>query len=816
MSPPIKYNSKYRYDTQTTSNSYTPTITNGTYNANGSVYLQWDTPIPPEDIFLTDDLESYYLDNSTGLKTGTWEGMYPEGNGWLYNRDGTIRPPNDRVRNSLRLLPGLGVNNSKGFMWKDTLPNHGWRYTHHLEVDTIHPSEDTIINSSGALTDIVQLEIERPIIIRADAKGSGDFWGTFSLGWTGNSNEVFNVSWDETLSSEEYIRRLREGVPIRVNNGRGGPLAAIHNATALCTDYTYNFHISYGNILLLDDGYYYFVPTSFHEAWNEAKPGQVVAGPNRLITAPVKGQPLYQADHSGDYEAYISNVSGTQWNTYSANTNIPRNKMIEANNRYFNLKYYGITPNTLQVDNISFAYAPLSKIYRDNQLIMNNKYTVEFTDTTAKDTASPTTPTNPSSTVKGTQVELNWGVSTDTGRTYSYTATSVNTGGVESPKSNPVQVTALSGLYGYEVYVDNVLHGASNTNSYSLPLGTSFQNVEILAIDHSGNRSTKVAVPAPTPATPNIIAPSSAWTNKDITVSYPTPNYNGGVAHSFPYWNPFTNSWQSTPDMVITKSTSGNKFFKVRNSNGRESLSQSLNVVVNIEKFKPSTPNITISGTPFENPKFQITNIKDDLSGVNKVEYKISNDVWKEVGFTNESSIILGIPKDLTETKNIDIISRITDNAGNVSELGKTIANTVQLFLEVPLSLDTLKIAQDSNTTGVSIPVKNKGTPVNLSIEVSGKDSPTLQSTRHDDTYWKNLTYAQTNRQSQMIINLKENNNIIKPITNQDIIITPENTQLGRMRNGDIKYNLDYYTGYSRKENLIKDYKLVFKIESVY
>ena len=472
-------------------NSAVPRVTN-IQQVNGNVQLSWDTPIPNSDVFLVEDLNSYYLDASYSSTGGYFVGVTPYGNGWLYDRYGNIRSQSDVVRNSLKIIDGVGVDSSRGILWTRTLPNNGWWYHRSVGMSGNYPLDTDIYSMSEVgIQQYLKMNLNRNIIVRVQAKGNGDFLAGFNPGHVGRSIPYYNITWAETLSESEYLYRLKNKIPIKINNPNGYTDGNVNHATALRDTYDYSFNLSRGYLDNIN-GQWYFFSNNYSTTWSSSRPEEVVS-PIRYVTAPISGQPFAIAEHGQVYNAFFNEINAPNWEHFSANTNILNNAQSQAIKGQYLVYLAGRTSTNLYVDNLQFAYAPLSRVYKNGTLVKED-YTVEYVDTEATDRNAPSMPTGIVADTSGNYVDLSWSASTDYGTTYNYQISSVNANGEESAKSSSVSTEIKTGVSKYRIYKNGqFLKDVVGTSTVIAK--SELSGLTIVAIDGAGNTSSPNTIP---------------------------------------------------------------------------------------------------------------------------------------------------------------------------------------------------------------------------------------------------------------------------------------------------------------------------------
>lgn len=483
----------YAYNELSRSNEAVPTINTATIE-NGNVFLNWDTPINEESIFFSDGYENISLDLSQNINIGA----IMKYNGHYLDSYGNPHPSDSPIVNSLKVLDGYGYT-GKGVIAQDTANNNGWDYTYY---DYLPKPNGVSYWSSFIHSEWKQLKVDKKAIVRVKAKGDGYVYADVRSGWTGASVKD-TITWAENLTAEELVQRLSSFGKIKVNNPTNFTKSRYHLATALDSNYSYNFLLAVGEFIK-EDNQWYFKSNEWYGAWvDDVKPEQTVTPNNqRTVEDIYVGKPLYYLTSGGTGSNTVK-INSEEWTNYSFNINIPNSQVILDTNRYFRITNGFRADSILQVDDLTIAYAPKSRVYRNGELIMSDDYTVEFTDTTATDKASPNSPIVKMNRVSD-GVELAWEEATDNGTTYRYQVTSVSENNEESAKSVAKDVEIKSGVKHYEVYSNNTLLTTTTNTYFKLNNNIDITTVKVVAVDNAGNKSPLENLNIPTlTATPN-------------------------------------------------------------------------------------------------------------------------------------------------------------------------------------------------------------------------------------------------------------------------------------------------------------------------
>lgn len=650
-------------------NTAVPTITSGAWQGNNTIKLNWDTPISNSDILFTNDYSQQYLDCQAN-----WNGTYANGsflnvgisgNGWQYTKTGGFNSYDSPRRAAVKIIDGIGVNRTRGLRAGTSVPDGGWAYNAYFKSDGSfwysNVPEGVNINSSEwywtprpgqSYGDWVQIKPEKPIIMRIQAKGQGNFWTGLDGNFSGNTVVYNGLSWGENLTVAQLKNKINNGIPLEINGLGIGPYE-MWITTNLCSDYTNNYIFMTG---IVENGKYKVTWVS--NEWGAVRPGQVVKTPAQrdLTWKDVKiGDPLYTPEHVGQWRAQI-NPNSSDWQWYSANTGIPKTQTIMDLGGWF-MPWSGVNSTSeMFIDNMTFAYAPLSRVYRDGVLIMNSDYTVELSDTGAVDKAVPNTPII-SQTTNASTTTINWGAVADNGTPYRYTATSVDNYGVESVQSAPLTVNALSGINRYEIYSNGVLAGTSTGTSFIMPKNIGAQNVYVLAVDNSGNKSAASNILSDTTApTLNLSQEISSYTNQNVTITAS----GADVGFGFKDIQKPDGTIVESPSTTYTVSTNGTYTFTARDMS-LNNISQSM-TIGNIDKTLPIVTGHTLkeiaSRSTITNKSVLVTvSASDNLSGIKTLKYQLPGESW--VDFSGNFTV----NKDVSGTINIKAV----DNAGNES-----------------------------------------------------------------------------------------------------------------------------------------------------
>ena len=591
------------------SNIAVPTI-NFAEAAEGGVKLQWDTPINGSSIFFKEDFEGLSLDLPTGIKTGvSWYG-----NGHIYDEYGNTRPNDDRVRNSLKIIAGVGYEGTKGVKVTETIPNNGWCYEWYNYIPSPNGGSDI---SNYYINKYAALKVGKPAIVRLKAKGSGNVGVTLTADFSGNAYAMNSITWGETLSPTDFKQRLISGTKIKINNPTGYTNVRFHVATAECTTYNYNFYLSVGVIEQVGEQWY-FVPYEWHGAWSDSvKPGQSVMGNSRANEGTTEGKAIYVVNHSGG--TYSStNVDTDTWKDYSFNIDIRNTKEIIDTGSYFKMVHNLSSKTNLYIDDVTVAYAPLSRVYRDGILLAED-YTAEYMDIAAEDKASPEAPTNITANITNGKVELLWNKPIDHGTNHVYAISSVNENNEESSKSLEKVVNVATGIDHYEVYKEDKLLASTNTTNYILPDESTMNKVSIVAVDKAGNKSVAATLEADTmaPVVTHTLS-TTDWVKDSVQITVTASDEGYGVKSITSPNGQVT----SGDKAVFTAGQNGVYQFSVIDVSGN-SIDYSVEIK-NIDKTAPTKPKLEKS-----KDVLILTPGIDSESGINKHEYSLDNVTWQ-------------------------------------------------------------------------------------------------------------------------------------------------------------------------------------------
>lgn len=450
------------------------------------IYVNWDIEVPESSIFWNEDFESKYLD----LTTNNVQGVAITSNGTSFDHWGNPRPTDDLVRRSVRIIDGVGIDGTRGVIVTKTIPNNGWDYTYYgHEALPLTGTDISTFRHDG----FQQLKVDRPAIARFSAKGDGYLSLSLSSEWTGNGvTNQYNLTWAENLPSSEFENALITSRPIKVNNPTGSPIYNLHLTTAFDYNNSFNFKLAVGDVIQ-ENGSWVFISRAWYGSWADSiKPGQYVTpADQRTVESISIGQKVSQLQGSAMAENSLW-MNSSNWTNYSMNLYIPNTPEINAVGNYFRLSTAYKSANNLYLDNLQIAYAPLSRLYRDGKLIYED-YSVEYNDSTAKDTTAPNTPIV---TVDyyNENLRVQWKKVEDLGTKYTYEVSGVDENGMESLRSEPKTVNFVSGVKEYRIYLNgSIIHTTTDlTYTFNQELKDSDQ-IELGVIDYAGNE-TKVTI----------------------------------------------------------------------------------------------------------------------------------------------------------------------------------------------------------------------------------------------------------------------------------------------------------------------------------
>lgn len=617
-----------------------PTIYDAHDNGNG-VTLKWDVPLNDSSVFFREDFENLGLD----LPNGVMNGVSIGNSGYFLDSYGNQRANNDPVLNSVKIIDGVGYGGSKGAIATQTIPNNGWDYNWLNYIPSPNGSSE---HSTYYVNSIAALKAGKPAIVRFKAKGSGSFIVSIGAGWSGNAYPYEPITWAETLSPEEFKQRLINGTKIRINNPSRIPSATCHITTAPCYTYNYNFFLSVGSLDEIN-GQWYFSPQVWYGAFaGDVKPGQPVAGSDRANIGTTTGQPIITLHHNGSTTASTT-LENNNWNHYSMNISIQDTKEVFNTGCYFSIAHTFQTPSTLSVDDVTVAYAPLSRIYRNGSLIQQD-YTTEYTDSDAKDTTSPNPPSNVNATYNGSQVHLTWQTPSDNGTHYLYEVSSIDENGTESARSQAKNVTVTSGIAHYEIYEGTSLLAQTTNTNYTLPKSVNPNKVTVRSVDKAGNTSTPVSLPQDTtPPTTAHTLNTTNWVKDSVNIHITASDTGYGVRHII-----LPNGQAVEGNAADYQALqNGNYSFDIYDNAGNHTV-YSVGIT-NIDKELPTMPGLKKS-----KETLKLVPGIDNKSGIARHEYRINDGKWR----TWEKAFALTSLDDGWYTIQLKSI----DNVGNESE----------------------------------------------------------------------------------------------------------------------------------------------------
>lgn len=590
-------------------NTAVPTINYAQASGNSAV-VKWDTLINDSSVFFKEDFENLGLDWPNGVADGV--GM--SNNGYYWDLYGNPRGNNDPVKNSLKIINGVGYGGSKGAQAIKTEPNGGWSYSwfNYLTEPAV-PSDW----SDYIIAEYKPLKVGKPAIIRFKAKGIGSLNVGLISEWSGNAYPYEPITWAETLEADEFKQRLINGTKIKINNPTGYTNDRVHVATAPCYSYDYNFDLSVGSIEKIDN-IWYFVPHEWYSPWyGTAKPHQIVKEGVGICTRITKDSPIILGNYVNSSYA-ITEVSSNDWRNYSSNITIPDGKEIVDTGSYFRLHNVLQTTSTLSIDDVTVAYAPLSRIYRDGILVAQD-YTTEFTDKSATDKAVPNAPTGFKNVTSGNRVALSWQAPADNGTSYTYTVSSVNENNEESSKSGAQTVNVTTGIDHYEIYEGSTLLGTTAATSYTLPNSVNPNKAAVIAVDKAGNKSQAATLSQDSTA-PEVTYTlnTTDWVNDSVTIHVTASDKGYGVSHiMLPDGTRIEGSSASYKAMQ-----NGICHFDIYDFSGNHTICDV--EVANIDKEAPTMPSIKkVKKT------FVLVEGTDSKSGISRHEFRLNQGEWK-------------------------------------------------------------------------------------------------------------------------------------------------------------------------------------------
>lgn len=171
------------------------------------------------------------------------------------------------------------------------------------------------------------------------------------------------------------------------------------------------------------------------------------------------------------------------------------------------------------------------------------------------------------------------------------------------------------------------------------------------------------------------------WTNTNVIISIDASKADdSGISHIKLPNGKIVNGDKATYEV----GENGSYTFIITDKAGND-VNKTINVT-NIDKVPPATPVIIVpqSGWTNKNVVVTIDNIKDNLSGVEKVEYRLSNDSSITPWYIYHNGFTI-------TTEGITTINaKVTDKAGNVSEIA---FETVKIDKSAPFN-NQIKIRQ--------------------------------------------------------------------------------------------------------------------------
>jgi len=243
--------------------------------------------------------------------------------------------------------------------------------------------------------------------------------------------------------------------------------------------------------------------------------------------------------------------------------------------------------------------------------------------------------------------------------------------------------------------------------TYTVPFVISNEgttSVEARTIDNVGNIGTvatkNINIDKTNPAgsfTPNSQA---AWGNSDVAFTLNTSDDRSGLAavqtrYSLDGGSTYVTGWANVAYPTYNGSlapSEGRRVIqaKIIDEAGNETIITS--GVYNIDKTNPTSPTVTANTSwSNSNETITVTSGVDGLSGVNRVEYRLTGDTT--LGWTTYT-----VPVVISNEGTTMLEARTIDNAGNISSV-------VSDFVKVDKTLPTISVAETRHANSIDIVV---------------------------------------------------------------------------------------------------------------
>lgn len=242
-------------------------------------------------------------------------------------------------------------------------------------------------------------------------------------------------------------------------------------------------------------------------------------------------------------------------------------------------------------------------------------------------------------------------------------------------------------------------------------------------IDRAGNISgvttSTVDSVQVNPNVANILLSNSDWTNQNVIVQI-----SGGAGGRNEYKIGSDGSWTTyTSPFQISREGQTEIFARTFNSSGEEGPTST--ALVKIDKTAPTqpTPWKSTSGWAVGSVTFTVSAGTDELSGIQKTQYRIGNGSWTDyVG-----------PVNFTKSGTTTVYFRSIDRAGNISRLSDT---TIYLYSDVYSIPDFSKMSADFQVTQDAVHITFDNQPKGYQIAIERDD---VEVTRTYDSLYKDI-----------------------------------------------------------------------------
>lgn len=366
-------------------------------------------------------------------------------------------------------------------------------------------------------------------------------------------------------------------------------------------------------------------------------------------------------------EAKVS--ADNEWKLINLNTQVANYENYNTLLRGFDFRLQSETSGTMYVDDFKFGYATEVELFRSNQPIYKG-FLSGYEDTQAKDKEKPNNVSDVKITFENGKPKASWVEPKDNGTKYNYSIRAVDNKGIAQQTSPIQEVEVISGIKGYSVVLDKLPTTIpDNTVESTTPAFQHTQEVDgdfymhIKAIDGAGNVSeTKhILVSDVKPPTMTYKLSKSDLTNQDVIIELKAEDADSGIKGiKLP-----NGKWIYLDEAFYTVAQNGSYEFVAEDMLGNEFIETVK--VDNIDKIKPTIEAVTII------EDYLTVLASDTGSTVTKTEVKV-----------NDGSYLDYQDKKFKLIQNTEVLVRVTDQAGNVTEESFSLKNDAyyQNFLE--------------------------------------------------------------------------------------------------------------------------------------